>query len=217
MGLQIKAYQFKCVPTKNLVLLHNAVNVAMNEMLLDNTKKGKTLITDALATCSAVAFCGLEPGFTGAFTHLSSANTVADDQRKEIILNQMLEFMVATLPLGKIQMLVSPSPVPETYLMNFLHHWADKKAIKCQILQQGGDSAVFNIDGYGNPLLISTSLIFREKNKKCSGHGVILDSSNSALLASYFQQHMAYSSFFKDAEKNDREVGKQAVINSFLI
>jgi len=178
----------------------------MNEVILDDRKNSKTYITDALVTCVAIAFCSTELGFTMAFTHMASATSVADDVRKENVLNQMLEYMLKTIPLVKIKMIVSTSTVQESHLISFILGWAGKKGIKYEVLTEGADSAVFNIDAKGNPLMISTSLRLKERgDKKWCGHGIIHDSSNPELASTYYEAPL-YASFFKSSEKEEEEL-----------
>ena len=120
MALKIKAHPSKFISNQNVAVINNAVYVAMNEVIFDDTKTSKLFSTDALATCIAIAFCSKEPGFTTAFTHMSSAKTVHDDLRKEIILNQMLKFVLHSLSNSKIQLIISPSTIPEPYLIHFI-------------------------------------------------------------------------------------------------
>lgn len=166
------------------VIIKGAVNVAMNEVAYDNNCGSKTFLTDALATCTAIAFYGNDPGFSTAFTHMSSASTPIDDQRKEKILDQMLAYVLKTNPLKQVRMVISPSSIEEYHLVNYIQKWAIGKNIICNKLIKGGDSAVFNIDEHGYGLMVATSLNVHEiiKDgiyKKCSGTGIVIATSNN--------------------------------------
>ena len=120
MTLILKVHKFKYVSPQLLVWVDEAVNVAMNEVIYDDRPGAKTYITDALVTCVALAFYSTDKRFTTTFTHMSSASTVRDDQRKEEVLNQMLEYMLKSNSLSKIRILISPSTVKEQHLIDFL-------------------------------------------------------------------------------------------------
>ena len=94
MSITLKVHQFKHVPAKCLAFVTDAVNVLMNEVVYDDKPGVKTFVTDALATCAAVAFFGADLGHTTVFTHMASASTAVDDVRKEDVLNQMLELLL---------------------------------------------------------------------------------------------------------------------------
>lgn len=212
MTLQLKIHQFKFAPATPLVLVSNAVNVLMNEVVLDNTQQNKTYVTDALATCAAIAFCSSEAGFNMAFTHMSSAQSKVDDARKEAVLEQMLDFMLKTLPLPKVNMLIAPSTVPEPHLIRFITNWASQKGIKYELLQKGSDSAVFNIDDKGKPLMFSTSLNLKQhSSNKWSGHGPVQDFSNFELEHTYYAAKLKHPLFFK-AVKKQKEWGRVAAV-----
>lgn len=186
MPVTLKIHRFKVVPAQCLAFVADAVNVAMNEVVHDDNPGIKTFVTDGLATCAAVAFGGSDLGHSTAFTHMSSASTTVDDLRKEEVLNQMLALVLKKNKLADIKLFVSPSTIKENHLVNFLIIWAKKKNIQLNLLSQGGDSAIFNIDDKGNPLMISTSLVAKAgevtKDKKWSGHGVVTALSNNQLF-----------------------------------
>ena len=64
------------------------------------------------------------------------------------------------------------------------------------MLERGADSAIFNIDALGNPLMIATSLKFRnsgdEGGKKWPVHGVVTAASDEKRMALY-EAREAYS------------------------
>ncbi len=109
MSITLKVHQFKHVPAKCLAFVTDAVNVLMNEVVYDDKPGVKTFVTDALATCAAVAFFGADLGHTTVFTHMASASTAVDDVRKEDVLNQMLELLLKKNKLPDIKLFVSPS------------------------------------------------------------------------------------------------------------
>ena len=84
------------------------------------------------------------------------------------------------------------------------------------MLERGADSAIFNIDALGNPLMIATSLKFRnsgdEGGKKWPVHGVVTAASDEKRMALY-EAREAYShikTFFYPVPKEKKEEGSWA-------
>lgn len=193
MSMHIETYCCRFITMQQKAVIENAVNVAMNEVIKDDKETKKTFITDALATCSAIAFYSTAPGFTMAFTHMSSESTLDDDQRKKDILNEMLQFVLNTIDKSKLQMTISPSLVKDEHLVDFICNWAHTNEINYLVLK-GGDSAVFDINCNGKPHFVSTATLnYKEHQDGCFGHGVVLDSSNSQLNTNKYQKNVGCS------------------------
>jgi hypothetical protein len=154
------------------IIVRGAVNVPMNDVVFDDNGANKTYITDGLATCAAVALYGENLSCTTAFTHMSSESTQNDDKRKELILNNMLEFNLKTNLLKQLRLIVSPSGVEESHLIHFIEQWAKNNKIPFQKISKGADSAVFNRDCTGKALMLATSLKLQEMDgaEKYSNH-----------------------------------------------
>ena len=173
------------------VIVKGAVNVPMNEVAFDNSGGNKTFITDALATCAAIALYGNNIGFPTAFTHMSSESTPSDDQRKERVLDQMLEYILKTNSLAEIKLVISPPSIEEHYLINFIEQWAKNKKISYKKLSTGGDSAVFHRDETGKALMLTTSLTLKEMDKmkktdkRWYGKGIVIATSCNQLEDDY--------------------------------
>lgn len=193
MSMHIETYRCRFIPMQHRAIVENAVNVAMNEVIKDDKETKKTFITDALATCSAIAFYSTAPGFTMAFTHMSSESTSDDDRRKKDILNEMLEFALNTIDKSKLQMTISPSFVKDEHLIDFICNWAHENQVNCLVLK-GGDSAIFDINCDGMPHFISTATLnYKEHQKGYFGHGIVLDSSNAQLNMNKYQKNLGCS------------------------
>ena len=198
MTILLKAQKSKFGSKNQLqVIVKNAVNILMDEVIFDNTGSDKTFITDGLATCSGIALYGDDSGFSSSFTHMSSESTPSDDIRKEQILFQMLEYVRKANPLERVKMIISPPAVEDNHLMYFLEQWAKKQKIFFHRLNKGGDSAVFHISKTGKALILSTSLSLQVMNtpktvlKKWGGKGVVISASYSKDAGGYASEKNA--------------------------
>lgn|SRR3990167_620578 len=161
--------------TDEKVIVSQAVNVLMDEVLFQFQVGEKTFITDGLATCAAIAIYGGPPNYPVAFTHMSSASTTEDDQRKMEVLNHMLVRIKEASPDYPIKIVISPPASPEKHLMEFIENWSKSNEIELVELSLGGSSAVFNMNADGKVTMASTlfNAIEEEQEHLCSTQGII--------------------------------------------
>jgi hypothetical protein len=197
MTLILRKKKFKLLAKdQSIAFVKDAVNVSMDEVVYLNGTS-KTVITDGLATCAAVALYGINSGCSSAFTHMSDEVTEKDDRRKEKILNGMLEYVLKNNAGSDLRLIISPSRVLEMHLITFILNWAKQKQIVCSLLGKGGDSAVFDINQNGHVLMLSTSLILKQNasDKTCQGHGVVIDQAEGSVVV---EAQKKRQTFFKD-------------------
>ncbi|KTD82964.1 hypothetical protein [Legionella waltersii] len=181
---------------QSIAFIKDAVNVSMDEVVYLKGKN-KTVITDGLATCAAVAFYGMNSDCSSAFTHMSNEASEKDDQRKEKILNDMLAFVLKNNSRLDVRLVISPSSIQDEHLISFISKWVVQKKLACRILDKGGDSAVFDIDKNGCVLMLSTSLNLKQNafDKRWEGHGVVIDQTEGNIP---IEMQKKRQTFFKE-------------------